>query len=274
MMRRPTGWKPDKPDARDYRAAALLSSQVDATQAPRQLAPSLARFRTLRYYQGSYNACWAFAMARALHLNLLARGYRVAFPSPSFLYWIGRSEEYAGLAPDTVPPLLDTGTYARLGIKAVQDLGFVEWSAWKYPERVGVRPHPGIYLRAISQADLLYGRIDESGDACLEVIREALFASHPVIVGLHVGRKFEEWRSWETIEAGAFRDRDAMHMVTVLEDDPAGRRVLIDNWWTQWGMEDGTAWVSYDAIGDRDICSDRYMIRAATAGLIAESSPS
>lgn len=270
MFRRPTGWKRDAEDPRDFKASAILS-QSDGTQLPRQAYPSLARFRLVRYYQGRYNACWAFAMARALHMNLLARGYRVPFPSPAFLYWIGRSEEYAGLAPETVPKdLPDTGTYPRLGIRGTQGLGYIEWSAWKYPERVSVRPHPGIYLRAISQADLLFARVTETGDDCCEVIREALFASQTVKIGLHVGKTFEGWQGSGTLQPSDFRDRDAGHMVTILEDDPPRRRMQIDNWWPGWGMEDGTAWISYDALGDGDICSDRYMIRAAPVGLLEE----
>lgn len=268
MIRRPTGWKTDEPDARDFKASSVLNATP--LELPRQAFPSLARFREVRQYQGSYQACWAFAMARCLHMNLLARGFRVGFPSTAFLYRIGRSEEYAGLAADTVPmDLPDTGTYPRLGIKATQDLGFVEWSVWRYPERVSVRPHPGIYLRAISQADLLYSRVTEERDDCCEVIREALFASQSVKLGLRVGKTFEAWEGARTIQASDFRDGDSGHMVAVLEDDPPNRRMLIDNWWSRWGMEDGTAWLSYDAIGDGDICSDRYVIRAATAGLLA-----
>lgn len=266
--RRPTGWLEDEPDADDFSAGALLRER----DPKRQEAPTMGRYRSLRMFQGEHNACFAFALSRALHMFFLARGCHVQAPSPAFLYWIARAQENAGVAPlMDGPPLVDRGCYPRLGMKAVQALGFVQWSAWRYPEYVSVRPHAGVFVQAIEQADLSYWRVDDEGSRRVELMADALRSFYPVILGLRVGRTFEHWNGTGTLERRDFADRDAGHMVTLLDIDETHQRARIDNWWPGFGEGDGTAWVSFDVLGDPRIVGDPYVIVGAAEPVLVSN---
>lgn len=256
------GWLRDKPDARDFTLETMRAMRVPARSSA---TPSLRHLRVGRLYQGYAGACFAFALARAIHMSLLVQGEELpAVPSPAFLYWNGRAQEYAGQDPRFVP-ITDKGTYPRLGMKATQKLGFCQWPDDPYDWRdVRTRPPVSAYMNAFDQRDFVYARIDGVGATRVGQVASALSAGYPVLFGMQVDHAYQD-NEGEVVQRLDPANIVGGHMQVVLDVTEEG--VGVDNWWggpdeRPWGRPDGTGMLSHDVFGS-DFVSDVYAIIAA-----------
>lgn len=256
------GYIPDRPDPRDKHVGELVA--VRGTR----YEPNQRPFRTTRLLQGRAGACFAFALARAIHTNLqLVHGaVEPPIPSPDFLYWNGRAQAYKDV-PEALRPkkLPDVGTRPREGMGAVRTLGFAAWADAPYDARdVGTRPPRDAYFGAYDQRALTYYRIDDSNR--LRDIERAMRVGASIIFCLQVDTAFL-WNRGEVIDRIDPGRVEGGHAVTLL--DLTRGTVDFDNWWEDWGEpterweDDGIGRFSLDFVDTSPAVMDVYAVLSA-----------
>ena len=248
----------DPTDLRDYDFRDRLRA-VGKTSAE---TPSLLPYRAGRLEQNGVSACVGFALARALHICLLADGYPSApVPSPLFLYYNGRAAENAGEDVDAAPPVEDRGSYPRLVMQACRALGFCAAADWPFAHaQRNTRPKLRCYRRAYDQRALEFFRILSSGQDRIDEVKAALSNNWPVIFGMPVDKAFLQHRGSDPIMSLNPAEIVGGHMMTVVAWDGA---VMVDNWWGEdWGYGDGFGRISDDLFGSY-VVGDIYVVKAA-----------
>lgn len=252
-MTRGLGWKRDAVDQRDLR----FSAHVGGTVPDGPL--SLLEYRSRGWDQDGVSACVGFALARALHVSMLASHSEGApEPSPMFLYYNARAQEFAGQSP---APVEDGGSYPRLAMTALRNLGLCKESAWPFdPETRNQRPPLRCYRAAYDQKDAVYYRIDSDGPMRVLELRLALSKGYPVIFGLPVDRAFTEHVGPQAIDAISGEILGG-HMLCALASDE-GEIVFCNSWGPSWGFSDGLGTMTDELFGSAMI-GDVYAIEAA-----------
>lgn len=281
------GWRPDRPGI-DKPGHHLLMSVKLAGAFPELPQPSLFDFRGVRIDQGQAGACVAFFLTRCIQLYQDAHGISAPLASPRQLYFDGRREEWAGVAPEMVPPLEDTGTEPRLMMSATQALGYVPWDLCPYtddPKLINEQPAPELYQRAFDCSGLDYARIQLVGEQAVAQTAQSLRARLPVGFGMKVDRAFMR-NTGERITSINPDDLVGGHMLAVLAvltpelikvfrsllpSTAQPGDLLFDNWWGNgdaWGNDLGLGVLS-GAVYGSSVVSDRYIVRAAPALKVA-----
>lgn len=264
MIGRGLGWVVDHHDARD-RGIGELYGRADAPVLPAGMgmSVSLLQYRPGHILQGPTQSCVGFAFSRAVYLNLAARGIAMhaEHPAPLFTYYNGRRAEYAGMDPADIPPLADTGSRPRLVMQASRSHGYCKASDYPWsPELVNRRPPLRCYRLAVDQSDLAFYRISDTGSARVEAVVRALRRGAGVLFGTRVDEAFLMHKGSEPVsQVGS--QTVGRHMMTVLEH--RGGAVTVDNWWSDWGFDDGIGRIRDDLFGSSEI-DDVYAIHAAS----------
>jgi hypothetical protein len=259
-MTRGLGYLLDAPDARDFSIARVLDSPFTM-----QEKPSLRHVRGLRLRQKHAGACVAFAIARCIYMSLRLAGEPAPpVPAPGFIYVNARRQEHAGVDTDRIPlpPLIDKGSRPRLAMSSVRKVGFCRWEDAPYdPDLVNQQPPLSAYQAAYDQAGFQYYRVFYEGMARIEAVRYALRAGFPVGFGMTVDRAFLDHIGSESVKSIDPSNIAGGHMMAVMEVEDDGT-ILVDNWWDDWGFEDGHGRISADLFASNFI-SDVYAIQAA-----------
>jgi hypothetical protein len=235
---------------------------------------TLRRYRKGRLYQNGFGACVGKALGRALHVGAQIDGdVDAPMPSTRHLYSIGRSQEYAGANPDTVPPLVDRGSYPALVLEAARKLGFVPWeldpfgpAGSKFKDHnaataeladINARPPSTALRNGIDQSGLRWFDASyTSGEARSRAIADGMNAARPIpfIIGMDVDTPFLWHRGSEPIRDIDPARIEGGHMLEIVEILPGGH-ALIDNWWDDWGgvddIDDGLGILHVDLLGSR-----------------------
>jgi len=268
MKSRGMGWREDlNPSLKSEKLVRAPGLRMGA--AP---TASHRKYRKARLYQNGFGACVAKALGRALHIGSQIDGNPdPPMPSTRHLYAIGRSQEYAGLRPDTVPPLIDRGSYPALVLEAARKLGFVPWELDPFgPEGSTFEQHTGAMaeradINARPPSTALRNGIDQSGlrwfdasyttgEARSRAIADGMNAARPIpfIIGMDVDTPFLWHRGSEPIRSIDPARIEGGHMLEVLEILPGGH-ALVDNWWEEWGgvddINDGLGILHVDLLG-------------------------
>jgi hypothetical protein len=256
------GWLVDPFDHRDHRSTDLVGATTRLGALPRVLATaSMKHLRGPRIFQVG-QSCVGFSLERAIYLCHRLQGISSpALASGLHIYTAARSQETIGVTPP--PRLEDRGCYPRLALRAIHDGGFLRREDW--PERysaINKRITPMATRAAFDQRGdrFAWFRIEEVGIERVRATRLALQAGWSVIRGIWVDKSYLEHRSSDPITSIDPNEIVGGHMQTVLEvlDDDT---VVEDNWWEDWGFEDGFGRLSPGLYGSGYV-SDVYAIKS------------
>ena len=238
------GWKQDPYDARDWAAHKRVM-----VRKPTIARPDLTMYRRGRLLQGGAGSCVAQAITRAVHVAQLQRNDAAPMPSAMMTYWLGRKQEQAGKDPTTAPPLADEGTFPRLAMRAVRSLGFVTSERCPYDDRaVNVELDEGLLQHSYDQNGLGYSRVLDSGLSRSEMAAECLMRGSPVIFGAQVDKAWFDVNTSVPISAINENEIVGGHMLEVVRVQPNGN-IVFDNWWSDWGFDDGLGIMSAELFG-------------------------
>jgi hypothetical protein len=275
MSRLGLGWKEDAPDVRDFDNAERFGGPAVAFS-----PASLRAYKQGELYQNGFGACVAFALARAIHMALLVADERAgrplsaSMPSPMFMYYNARRQETVEAREDGRPdlPVIDKGSFPRLAMRAVQNIGFCREQDYPFADGAADingfpndnrRPPPRAYMSAFDQRNLVYRRIYAYGaEARAREVARCLAAGSPVIFGMTVDEAFMDNDGPAVIDSVDLSKKVGGHMLLCLDADDTGPG--IDNWWSSRWRQNGEARLTWDLFA-QDHVRDLYAIDVVPA---------
>lgn len=247
MKNRSYGWRPDKPDQRDFmfkvtRRASRLPGKVD-----------LRLFMPPVYDQGNLGSCTANASGAAVEF-LAIQAKKDYMPSRLFIYYNERVIE--GSVDD------DAGAEIRDGIKTLSKQGVCDENLWLYNvDYFAKKPPPTAYSAAKKNKISRYERVDNTN---ITNIRAALASGCPVVFGFTVYDSFESDKVAKTGVVPMPKKSESVlggHAVLIVGYDHAKRRVIVRNSWGDgWGMK-GYFTMPYAYVTDPNLADDFWVIR-------------
>lgn len=238
-----------KPDAEDYGYPSHRKLMAVAPSLPK--ADHL-QFRKGQIWQDGVGMCVGAALKRCVQLWQTLNGFSSEFMiSGKFAYDVGRSQEYAGLAPELAAELVDEGSQPGLVLRGAREIGIAidvdypdptsaEWDSSK----VNARPTPDALVKAYDARGLEFYRCTMGAFGFKESIRACMVRRHPVMFSMFVDSGVMANTGAVVTAIFAGDPAGGGHMLTVLD---ASREdyVVLDNWWDfvdhgiDWGMPAG-----------------------------------
>jgi C1A family cysteine protease len=241
------GWRPDLPDARDYRKplvanANALPPRVDL----RPLMPPV-------YDQGAAGSCVGNAVAAAVQFTRRRANATPDFtPSRLYIYYNARLLEGA--------TGFDGGAQIRDGVKGVVRYGAPPEDAWVYDtDQVLATPPQDAYDAGKLDLLLGYQRVNQSVDD----LRHALASHQPFVFGFSVYESFEGPQVAGAGQLNLPAAGEALvggHAVLAAGYDDASRVFLVRNsWGADWGMQ-GYFTIPFEYLSNVDLASDFWVL--------------
>jgi C1A family cysteine protease len=266
------GWRPDKPDLRDW--SYEITRHAGAAELPvRAFLPGASKLLPPIRNQGDQSSCTGHGTRSALQYKRMHEKQPPQELSPRFIYYNGR------LIEDTTSQ--DAGAEIRDVIKGVSKLGATTEDLCPYSEKIFVqRPSVRAYKEAMQDVLTNYKRIDaKSGDASYRkpAIKQAINGACPVVFGFTV---YENFMSQDLADTG-FMDMpagsvDGGHCVwscgyddTIKIRDDTGGVFCGNSWGNDWGCagpngERGYFWMPWSLICDRNFSDDFWALNAVS----------
>lgn len=249
IAKRVYGWRPDKPDQRDWKYGA-----------PKKVAISLPPRVDLRpempvvYDQGDLGSCTGNAIAAAYEYITRKEEEPDFMPSRLFIYWNERFIE------DTVGE--DAGAEIRDGIKVMAKIGACrEIPTWPYSSPFTKKPPPKAFKEAAKHKVTSYRRVDQT----LTELRSALAQNLPIVFGFMVYESFitlKVSKSGRVVMPNNSEKALGGHAVLCVGYDHPKRVFICRNsWGSEWGMA-GYFTLPYAYVTDQDLSADFWVIAA------------
>lgn len=226
-------WKPDLPDARDFKFSASISK----SDLPKKV--DLRDKQSPVYNQLSLGSCTANAICGQFdHKHCLVNG-KFINPSRLFLYYNEREME--GTVHD------DSGAYIRDGIKSAAKHGICTEATYPYNiNKFTEKPPAHCYSEALNYQTLSYERI-----ATLLQLKQALAQGHSISFGFSVYESFQTEKVAKTGKMRKPRKTERLlggHAVLAVGYDDSKKHVIVKNsWGTEWG-DNGYFYMPYSYI--------------------------
>lgn len=232
-----TGWKADRDEhivETEVASAVYRADRFGATPLsfPKDFFDLRRYSAILDQYRSS--ACVGFTVAGAAHCRLRAVGFNPESFSPVAPYSMGRKLD---VGPNGA--LIDDGSIPFLVMTGAKRFGLPTYKAWPYDRYDTSRLDMEVPFHVYQQASQFrlsnFARITATGDARVVAVMQALFAMHPVPLGMQVGDEFQNYKKGrgpvgiETVNTGG-------HMTYLVGWEDYGE-VFIGN--TSWGLDYG-----------------------------------
>lgn len=230
------GYLQDAPDPRDRPFSAVVN--VPALAAPAKFSNRDLVASVLR--QGSIGSCVIHSCAQAI--RMVEQRIAGDKPAPELL---SRLWGYYNSRVQHGDESRDTGTYIRLTIKALNQLGRPPEHVWPYDvSKYTEKPPLDSYRYAHDFRKANYARIWESGETRKAETMTALAARKPVVFGTAVGQSFLSVKSIDPIPPPVDEPIIGGHAMCAIGYDAEGVEI-VNSWGTGWG-EAGYGRISWE----------------------------
>ncbi len=245
------GWKPDKPDFRDYKyASEFLFKAAFRPSLPERvdLRPSCPQV----YYQGDLGSCTANALAGALEFDYMKQS-KDMMPSRLFIYYNERDLE------GTISS--DNGAELRDGLKTLVKYGACPESEWPYNIlQFKDEPSEKCYLDAKQFKIVQYSRLEQNKhDLCY-----CLSTGYPFVFGFTVYESFESNKVAHTgivpLPSRAERVVGGHAVMAVGYDISQDIVIVRNSWGKDWGQQ-GYFMMPFDYILNSNLAEDFWTIK-------------
>ena len=243
-MQRNYGWKPDVPDARDYRIMAPVEMSL-----PEKVDLRLGCSPVED--QGQLGSCTGNALVGCLEYLEKKDGLPVTDLSRLFVYYQERAME------GTINS--DSGAQIRDGIKALATTGVCSEKLWAYDISMFRRkPSKKAYADAKVHTITEYRRL-----ATVREMKMALAAGFPFVFGFSVYESFESEAVAKTgimpCPGKGERLLGGHAVAAVGYDDQRGVFIVRNSWGSSWGDE-GYFYMPQTYLANRDLSDDCWVI--------------
>jgi C1A family cysteine protease len=266
------GWKPDKPDVRDWKYD--LSRMAGESAMPQQATlPGADKFLPPIRNQGQQGSCTGHGTRSACQYLRAAEGQQSVELSPRFAYYNGRVIE--GTTQQ------DGGAEIRDVVKGIAKLGIAAEVLCPYSDQIYIqRPSKNAYKEALSDVVTNYRRVDVTDDQGRTdpskrrpAIKQAILQREPVVFGFSV---YENFMTEQVANSGLMPmptgSMDGGHCVwicayddSMLIHDQLGGVLCGNSWGTDWGCvgptgERGYFWMPWSLVCDGNFSDDYWAL--------------
>jgi len=241
------GWRPDKPDQRDYRYAIAAPIVLPPNVDLRPQCPTV-------YDQGQLGSCTGNSIAGAIQFELMKQNTDVFTPSRLFIYYNERVME------NTVKS--DAGAEIRDGIKSVATLGVCTELEWPYKvTQFTTKPSAKCFKDAKKDVVSQYLRLDNTS---LNDLKTCLAQGYPFVLGFSVYESFESATVAKTGVVNMPKKKEKMlggHAVCCVGyNDKTQRFIVRNSWGSGWGQA-GYFTIPYAYLTNSNLSDDFWTIR-------------
>lgn len=241
------GWRPDKPDHRDFLFTAEPQISLPASIDLQGGMPKAI------YDQLQLGSCTANAIGCHFQFNRIKAKKKSFVPSRLFIYYGERDIE--GSIGE------DAGAEIRDGIKVVNKLGAPPETDWKYDiSKFALKPPDKAYTDGLKYRAATYKRINQN----LQDMQGCLAEGFPFVIGFTVYDSFESdvvTKTGVVPMPGGNEQVLGGHAVLVCGYDNSTQRFKVRNsWGKKWGMG-GYFTMPYDYLLNTELSSDFWTIR-------------
>lgn len=154
----------------------------------------------------------------------------------------------------------DSGAIIRDGFKVINQVGLAPESLWGYDSaNLKIKPPAEYYAAAQKNRFKYYASIDNSS---IDNIKLCIHHGNPFVFGFDVYGNFESYTSG-LLEYPTTRRRLGGHCIFGYRySDSIGGVKCLNSWDTDWGVDGGSFWISYDYITS-NLCDDFWAFRLA-----------
>lgn len=246
MAKHAYGCIPDLKDHRDKRFSILEG----------QVLPTLVDLRDQDSPiedQGPLGSCTSFASGAAFRFDLRKQGLSDFVISHLFEYYNSRAKNQKSA---------DAGATIRDAIKALNTYGICPETEWPYNvEKFASKPPTRCYTDALKDRAVTYLRVSQS----LTQMKSCLAQGFPFVIGISVYESFESDQVATTgIVPMPSQDESLLggHALLVVGYDTSKSWFIVRNsWGTSFG-DKGYVYIPFEYLGDSDLASDFWTIRA------------
>lgn len=243
----------DPPDPRDWNAGAKLGAPRNLPKECLGLEGHVRRVLN----QGMTSRCVGCATGSGIDVRLRRLGIVAPEPSSLGIYTLAR-----GYDSEKSEPLIDSGCYPRMAMRAVRESGVPTEESWPSDDArtVNLAVPWDVHQKASAAKLRAWRRIDTMGDGRLDEIALALVNGYPVPYGRAVGRAFEDYNGKGAVEATPPGQSLGGHDTLILgyTTDGLERIWRCLNSWGSWG-DKGFYWARSSSLTDAS-ASDFYLI--------------
>lgn len=248
-INRALGWKPERPDYRDYKyETTRLKVEAQYKLPPKvDLRANMPKV----YDQKNLSSCVACSTTALVEYDRKKQGLTLFQPSILFVYYNARLLD--GM------PEIDDGTYLRSGIKSVVKYGYSHSELWPYDEdKVCVKPSVAAYDDAKNLKALSYYRLNNSD---INSLKHCLAAGFPFIFGSTLYENFfEADTNGGKIPMPNGKEVGGHAMCCVGYNDETGYFLIRNSWGENLG-ENGYYRMPYSYMTNLDLTDDLWTIR-------------
>jgi C1A family cysteine protease len=234
------GWKPQKPDIRDYKFSPLTTATVLPPRVDlRPLCPPVVD-------QGQLGSCTGNAIAAAHHFAQLKQGEKAFAPSRLFIYYNERVIE------GTVKQ--DAGAEIRDGFKSIAQQGVCRESCWQYNiSKFARKPPKSCYTQAAKHKAVQYLAVTPT----LNQLKGCLADGYPFVFGFTVYASFEDIGSDGLVPMPTLSEQMlGGHAVAAVGYDDGMQRFIVRNSWSAaWG-DGGYCYFPYPYLTNAQLSGD------------------
>lgn len=240
------GWRPDKPDIRDYKRRVMrpftgvLPSSIDLRDS--NMPPICDQL--------ALGSCTANGIAGAVQYERRKQGLLDIMPSRLFIYYNERVME------GTVTS--DAGAEIRDGIKSINAQGVCPEVEWPYDVgQFAVQPPDKCYTDAKLDISTLYMSVDQT----LDLMKQCLASKFPIVGGFTVYSSFENVGANGLVPMpGSDEGVLGGHCTDIVGYlDSIQRFIVRNSWGTSWG-DQGYCYMPYDYWTNQDLADDFWAI--------------
>lgn len=192
--------------------------------------------------------------------NAIASGFYHIHPSyvASRLYIYYNERSLDGNVND------DAGSYLSTGVRALYYYGAAKESTWPYDiSKFAIKPSESSYLEGAKNKLLSFEHVAQNTAS----IKACLASGFPIVFGFLVYSSFQSVETATTGYAPVPRSGEELlggHAVLLVGYDDSTKRYKIRNsWGSNWGSN-GSFFVDYDFLSDKNLCSDLWALKRAS----------
>jgi len=229
MIKHPTGFLPEPPNPKHKSFEGLLRPRLMRPPLRERGFVDMRNLSLNRRDQGQTQSCVGQSVTKALEIREASKkGIKNVTPlSVLEVYYLAREIMFPKQTG------WDSGTFISHACDAARRFGVCPEVDWPFdPSKINVPPSWAAMRHAYQHRAAAFYKIESTGDARVQMVREALANFYPVVIGTDVGDNWDEYEKGAILQVCP--NPTGKHATTLI-GDMDGNFIGENSWGENWG---------------------------------------